>query len=298
MKRSDITEDNLVATYSIVACDPETGELGIAVQSKFLAVGAVVPWAKANVGAIATQSWANTSFGPRGLQLLEEGYEPEKVVEMLLENDEGRELRQFAVMDAKGRVAAFTGKECFDWAGHQYGQNCSAQGNILVSEATVQALVETFESAEGTLAERLLAALDTGENAGGDSRGRQSAALYVVKENGGYGGYNDRQFDLRVDDHPEPIEELKRLYDLHMLYFSKTDASALVDIEGQIIVEVEEALQKLGFLETTDSPVALKEALKTFHLQENFDDKYREDNKIDIAVLRFMRGKAAKKVSV
>ncbi len=289
-----MTEDNLVATYSIVACDPETGELGIAVQSKFLAVGAVVPWAKANVGAIATQSWANTSFGPRGLQLLEEGYDPEKVVEILLENDEGRELRQFAVMDAKGRVAAFTGKECFDWAGHQYGKNCSAQGNILVSEATVQALVETFESAEGTLAERLVAALDAGEKAGGDSRGRQSAALYVVKEKGGYGGFNDRQFDLRVDDHPEPIEELKRLYDLHMLYLAKTDASALVDIEGEIIVEVEEALQKLGLLETTDNPIELKEALKTFHLQENFDDKYREDNKIDIAVLRFMKGKAAR----
>lgn len=292
MIRNKINKDQLVATFSIVGADPRTGEVGVAVQSKFLAVGAVVPWAKANVGAVATQSWANTSYGPRGLQLLEQGMSPEEVIAALVLDDEGKDLRQVAVINADGEASAFTGSECYDWAGHKVGRNHSAQGNILVSEDTVKAMSETFERAEGTLAERLIEALAAAQQAGGDSRGKQSAAVYVLQEGAGYGGYNDVKVDLRVDDHPEPIEELQRLYKLHELF--GTPAEVFLDLEGDVFEDVKRQLVKLGFLDTADYPSydgTVKEALKTFALRENFDDRWTEENQIDEKVFAFLQEK-------
>lgn len=209
--------DNIIATFSIVARDHTTGELAIAVQSKFLAVGSAVPWAKANVGAVATQAWANVSYGPLGLALLEQGLSAQEVVDRLIAGDEGRDHRQLGVVDSKGNAAAYTGSKCMHWAGHRAGNGYACQGNILVSENTVDAMADTFEASSDLphLADRVLAALAAAQQAGGDSRGKQSAALYVVRDKGGYGGFNDRLVDLRSDDHPDPIEELKRLLGLH-----------------------------------------------------------------------------------
>ncbi len=204
-----------VATYSIVGYDPATGDLGIAVQSKFFGVGAVVPWARAGVGAVATQAFANTTFGPEGLELLEDGHSPEEVLAALLAADDGREQRQVGIVDAQGRAAAHTGAECMVWAGHKSGVNYTAQGNILVGEAVVADMAAAFEAAEGEiLGERLMRALEAGQAAGGDSRGMQSAAMVIVREEGGYAGFNDRYCDLRVDDHGEPIAELRRIFDM------------------------------------------------------------------------------------
>lgn len=214
-------EDKIVATFSIVGFDPETKEWGVAVQSKFVAVGAVCPWAKAGVGAISTQSYANTSFGPRGLDLLAAGKSAQEVLDILLASDPGREKRQVGIVDSRGNAATFTGSECHDWAGGVTGENYTAQGNILVSEETVQAMARTFETSEGPLAERLLAALEAGQNAGGDARGQQAAALLVVQEGAGYGGFNDVKIDLRVDDHPTPITELQRIYQVHRAVFGE-----------------------------------------------------------------------------
>jgi uncharacterized Ntn-hydrolase superfamily protein len=208
-----------VATFSIVAFDPATGELGVAVQSKFIAVGAVVPWAEADVGAIATQAWANTSFGPEGLRLLRAGGDPEKVLARLLAADKGRQQRQVGLVDAKGRPATFTGTGCLAWAGGKTGTNYAAQGNILAGPGVVDAMAKAFEAARGDLGERIIAALLAGQRAGGDKRGRQSAALLIVRKRAGYGGFNDRYRDLRVDDHPEPIKELLRIYRLHKSIF-------------------------------------------------------------------------------
>lgn len=290
-------KDHLVATFSIVGYDPEAKEWGVAVQSKFLGVGALVPWAKAGVGAIATQSWCNTSFGPEGLKLLDEGLSAEKVLEKLLENDEQKEYRQVGIVDANGIGATFTGKECFNWAGGIAGENFACQGNILVNPETVEALADTFKNTKGDLAERLVAALDSAQSAGGDSRGKQSAALLVVKEKGGYGGFNDRYIDLRVDDHVEPIKELKRLLDLYKLYFYKTKPGNLVKIEGKLILEIKEALKKTGYFDGELSDKfddQFKDGLKRFYLTENFDERYREDDNIDIEVLAFLRELAKK----
>jgi len=222
-----------VATFSIVGYDPRTGELGVAVQSKFFAVGAVVPWAKAGVGAVATQSFANTTFGPHGLEMLAKGRSPQEVVDALLAGDDpkGRPQRQVGVVDAQGRSAAYTGEECMAWAGHRTGENYTAQGNILVGEETVAAMANAFETTEGMLGEKLMRALEAGQAAGGDSRGQQSAAILVVKEGGGYGGYDDRYCDLRVDDHQEPIRELRRLFDMWRIDASIRLGYQLVDEE-------------------------------------------------------------------
>ncbi|MGI9240165.1 MAG: DUF1028 domain-containing protein [Verrucomicrobiales bacterium] len=206
-----------VATFSIVAVDPETGEVGVAVQSKFLAVGSVVPWAKAGVGAVATQAWANTSYGPEGLRLLEAGESAEAAIEKMTTADGRKESRQVAVISADGKAANFTGADCLEWAGGIIGKNFSVQGNILEGRAVVEAMAESFRSSAGKspLSERLIDALRAGQEAGGDKRGRQSAALLVVRDGWGYGGQSDRFRDLRVDDHKTPVEELQRLYDLH-----------------------------------------------------------------------------------
>ena len=207
-----------VATFSIVAVDPETGEVGVAVESKFLAVGSVVPWAKAGVGAVATQAWANTSYGPEGLKLLAAGEAAEAVIKKMTDADQNRDQRQVAVIAADGKAANFTGSGCLDWAGGITGKNFAVQGNLLAGEAVVEAMAESFRASEGkgvALAQRLIDALRAGQKAGGDKRGRQSAALLVVRQGWGYGGFSDRFRDLRVDDHATPIEELQRLYDLH-----------------------------------------------------------------------------------
>ncbi|MFH1501604.1 MAG: DUF1028 domain-containing protein [Candidatus Eisenbacteria bacterium] len=203
-----------VATFSIVAYDAETGDLGVAVQSKFFAVGAAVPFARAGVGAVATQAMGNMSYGPRGLELMELGVAPEDVIATLTRDDEEREHRQVAVVNASGVAAAHTGSECMAWAGHRVGESFSVQGNILVSEETANEMARAFEETDGILAERLMSAIEAGQSAGGDSRGVQSAAILVVRENGGYGGLSDRYCDLRVDDHEDPVGELRRLVDM------------------------------------------------------------------------------------
>jgi uncharacterized Ntn-hydrolase superfamily protein len=208
-----------VATFSVVGYDPKTGELGVAVQSKFFGVGSVVPWAKAGVGAVATQAWANVKYGPEGLEHLQAGKTAQETVAALTGADSGRDRRQLGIVDAKGRSASFTGRSCIDWAGHRVGRHYCAQGNILAGEQVVGAMAEAFERArdrEGTeLADWLMAALQAGQKAGGDRRGQQSAALLVMRAGGGYMGGNDRFIDLRVEDHPQPIQELARLLAIH-----------------------------------------------------------------------------------
>jgi uncharacterized Ntn-hydrolase superfamily protein len=284
----------LVATFSIAAYDPENGDLGIAVQSKFLSVGAVVPWAKAGVGAIATQSWANTTYGPEGLRLMAEGLSAQETLEKLIEADEGRDRRQAGMVDAYGNAAAYTGKGCFAWAGHIVGEGFACQGNILVSEETVQAMARAFEGSHGELADRLVAALEAGQEAGGDSRGQQSAALLVVREKGGYGGFNDRYLDLRVDDHPTPIQELKRLLELHKLYFFKSKSEDLLPLEGEVAREVQEILTELGYYNGQINGLydeATRQALFNFSGIENLEERWQEGAYIDPVVLEFMRRK-------
>ena len=213
------------STFSIVAFDPKTGDLGVAVASKFLAVGSVVPYAKAGVGAIATQSFANTTFGPKGLELLRKGLTPSQVLKQLLASDKDREFRQVGIVDAKGRAAAFTGKKCLPWAGHIVGKGFAVQGNILAGEQVVKAMAKAFRETKGELAERLMAALEAGEQAGGDARGKQSAAILVVRKGAGYGGFDDRYIDLRVDDHPEPIKELRRILNIKLAWSRLSEAS-------------------------------------------------------------------------
>lgn len=219
------TELPPVATFSIVAFDPRTGELGVAVQSKFFGVGSVVPWARAGVGAVATQSYANTRYGPEGLALLAAGKTPEEALATLTAADADAARRQAGVVDARGRAASFTGTNCLAWAGHFVGTNFCAQGNLLAGEAVVAAMARAFDRArargEGGLADWLVAALQAAQDAGGDRRGQQSAALLVVREGGGYGGFNDRFVDLRVEDHPQPIAELARLLAKHKEFYPR-----------------------------------------------------------------------------
>ena len=215
-----------VATFSIVAFDPETGDLGVAVESKFFAVGPVVPFAAAGVGAVATQSYANTSYGPRGLEMLRGGKTAAEVVAALTESDERREVRQVGIVDDQGSSATFTGESCLPWAGGRTGPGFSVQGNILAGPEVIEAMAEAFEVTGGDLATRMVAALAAGQAAGGDARGRQSAALVVVREAGGYGGYNDRYIDLRVDDHPAPIVELQRLLDIRHAQIIASEAQS------------------------------------------------------------------------
>ena len=279
----------MVATFSIVALEPETKALGVAVQSKFLAVGAIVPWARAGAGAVATQAMANFNYGPRGLDLMSRGKTAEETVEALISSDDEREHRQLGVVDARGRAATFTGSECFEWAGGVAGEHCAAQGNILVGRETVEAMARTFEATTGDLAGRLLAALDAGQAAGGDSRGKQSAALLVVKEGGGYGGNNDRLLDLRVDDHPEPIRELMRIRELHTLYFGETRPEDVVAVDGEVKEEVAASLGRLGYLQEGADDEVLLDALSAFIRTENFEEREQERGCLDTAVLEFMK---------
>lgn len=274
----------VVATYSIAAFDRAAGQWGVAVQSKFLAVGAVVPWAEAGVGAIATQAWANPRYGPDGLALLREGLPAQEVVARLVDEDEGRDERQVGVVDAEGRSASWTGSGCLDWAGGRTGPGYAAQGNILVGAATVDALVETFEAhAELPLARRLLACLAAAEEAGGDSRGRQSAALLVVERGGGYGGMSDTAVDLRVDDHHEPIEELARIYELHDRLFGKTPREQWLPVDAELAAEIYGRLARLGYAGE------LADSLDRWAGVENLEERLDGVEEIDPVVLDALR---------
>lgn len=214
-----------VATFSIVAFDPETKELGVAVASKFPAVGSVVPWARAGVGAVATQSYANTSYGPDGLALLARGAQPAEVLEILTRRDGRKADRQVGIVDARGQAATFTGAKCNPWAGGKTGKHYAAQGNLLTGPEVVDAMAKAFEESGGLLSARLLVALEAGQAAGGDKRGRQSAALLIVREGWGYAGFNDRFRDVRVDHHETPILELKKALAAHARVFPHPGAA-------------------------------------------------------------------------
>ena len=276
-------------TFSIVGFDPIEKEWGVAVQSKFLGVGAVVPFAKAGVGAVATQSFANTSYGPKALELMGKGKSAQEVMELITKDDPQKGLRQVGIIDSNGKPATFTGKSCYDWAGGITGPYFAAQGNILVDEKTVQAMAETYRSTEGSLAHRLLSALHAGQQAGGDKRGQQSAALLIVKEKGGYGGFNDRYLDLRVDDHPDPIEELLRIYQLHQLYFAPAKPENIVAIEGEIRNDLAYELIRLNYLDPVFNDDQLLQAFTTYIHTENFEAREQTAGKIDLDLLKFMK---------
>ena len=281
-------------TFSIVARDPQTGELGIAVQSKFLAVGAVVPWAKAGIGAIATQSWANTSYGSHGLALLAEGLSASETLTRLTREDDGRASRQVGIVPATGEPVSYTGDECYPWAGSLVGDHYACQGNILVGQETVQAMARTFEQTPGFLGDRLVAALVAGQAAGGDSRGQQSAALLVVREGGGYGGFNDRFIDLRVDDHPRPIDELQRILALHKLYLFLPDPNDILPIDEAIARELQTLLTISGDYQGSINGSyddITRAAFRSFTGRENLEERWFEDARIDRVVLDFMRQK-------
>ena len=240
---------------------------------------------------MATQAMANFNYGPRGLELMSQGKTAQETVEALISSDDEREHRQLGVVDAAGRAATFTGSECFEWAGGVTGKHYAAQGNILVGRETVDAMARTFEGTSGGLAGRLLAALDAAQGAGGDSRGKQSAALLVVREGGGYGGDNDHVVDLRVDDHPEPIRELIRLRTLHNLYFGETQPEDVVAVEGEVRRDVEMSLRRSGYVEEGADDKALLDALSVFIRTENFEEREQERGYLDRAVLQYMKGK-------
>ena len=274
----------VVATYSIVACDLTAGRWGVATQSKFLAVGSVVPWAEPLAGAVATQSYANPRYGPDGLALLRQGLGAEEVVERLTAADDGREQRQLGIVDARGGSATFTGSECHDWAGGRTGPGYAAQGNILVSAATVDALAETFEDTEGVpLPARLLRCLAAAQAAGGDRRGQQSAALLVVERDGGYGGLSDVLVDLRVDDHESPVEELDRLHGIHEQLFGSTAKDEWLQVDDALRAELADRLDRAGY----DGEVA--EALFAWAGVENLEERVEGAEWIDPVVLEELR---------
>jgi uncharacterized Ntn-hydrolase superfamily protein len=289
-----MSRSRIVATFSIVARDMQNGDLGVAVQSKFLAVGAVVPWASATAGAVATQAMANIRYGPRGLQLMEAGSSADEALERLLSDDDGRDHRQVGIVDGQGRAAAYTGSACHSWAGHHVGEGFACQGNILAGPAVVDAMADTFLQTHGELAERLVAALGAGQAAGGDRRGRQSAAVYVVRAGGSYGGLLDRYIDLRVDDHPDPIVELERILRLHRFYLTRPSDDAFLAIDSTIAREIQDLLRDLGYYPgatTGTYDEQTREALMNYGGVENLEERLVEDARIDRAVLQFMRDK-------
>src|SRR5438132_9196030 len=271
------------ATYAIAACDLEAGQWGVATQSKFLAVGSVVPWAEPGVGAIATQAYANPRYGPEGLALLREGLSAEEVVERLTSADDGRDHRQLGVVDGQGRAASHTGSECMEWAGGRIGSCYAAQGNILVSAETVDAIAETFERTTGSLAERLIDCLDAAQAAGGDRRGQQSAALLIVEKDGGYAGLSDVVVELRVEDHERPLEELRRLYGLHQAIFGKTPERFWVEVDEGLEAELRERLGRLGY------EGELGDTFFAWAGNENLEERVDGVERVDPVVLEALR---------
>jgi uncharacterized Ntn-hydrolase superfamily protein len=281
-------------TFSIAAWDPEADpspEWGVAVASKFLAVGSAVPWVKAGAGAVATQALANLSYGPGGLDRLAAGGSAPEVVRTLTAEDPEREQRQLGIVDASGGAATFTGSECFDWAGGVTGDGYCCQGNILTGPDVVEEMASTFESTEGELATRLLAALAAGDEAGGDRRGRQSAALYIARADGGYGGGIDRAVDLRVEDHQRPVSELSRLFEMHRLYFPRAQDLSFIDIDEDLAVELSALLTDVGYDsgDGTGFDERLRAALYAFSGTENLEERWSDDAKIERQVLDHLR---------
>jgi uncharacterized Ntn-hydrolase superfamily protein len=300
-----VLADPFASTFSIVGIDPENGDVGVAVQSKFPNVRPIVPWAAAGVGALATQSFINVSYGAKGLALLRNGASAEEALRILIANDSGREVRQVGIVDMKGNSASWTGKECFDWAGGITGSNrggkgivvtgkgFAAQGNTLVGKETVEALARTFQETKGSLGDKLVAAIVAGGKAGGDRRGEQSAAVLVKRIGAGYDGTTDDLIDISIYDHAHPLLELERLYKLHKLYYFRTDPKNLIKIDATICKELQEIMSNKaykGFLfydgavnATFDAKT--KKALQDFMGWENYDIRIRDDNQIDREVL-------------
>jgi uncharacterized Ntn-hydrolase superfamily protein len=280
------------STFSIAAVDAEAGEAGVAVQSKFLAAGAVVPWARGGVGAVATQAFADVTLGVRGLDLLASGVEPRETLDRLLAGDDRREERQVGIVDMAGRSASFTGSECFDWAGGRAGEGFCCQGNILSGPDVVAGMAESFRRTGGRpLAERMVEALRAGQAAGGDRRGQEAAGLVVVRPGGGYGGNHDRYADLRVDHHHEPIGELARLLDLHRLYFGRSPEAEVIDADPGLEAEIRGHLERLGRLEPDGD---LWQALGDYMGWENLEERWVSPGRVDPKVLDYLRAHAAR----
>lgn len=286
----------LIHTFSIVAYDPQKEEWGVAVQSKFLAAAAVVSWARANAGAVATQSYANVTYGNRGLDYMGSGLSAAETIQKLIEEDPDKDLRQVGVVDKDGSASAFTGDKCHQWAGHHIGEGYTCQGNILLP-GTVEAMAERFEEVrggEGELADWLVLALEAGQEAGGDKRGRQAAGVIVVREGGGYGGDNDRYLDLRVDDHPYPILKLKQLVENHHLYFGEVDPEDLVPLNS-VMAELQGIMVKTGHLKEKPSGLVDESSLTALRAlvgEENLEERWNGDQKaIDQKVVEYLREK-------
>ncbi len=287
-----------ISTFSIVAHDPGRREWGVAVQSKFLAAAAVVSWARAGAGAVATQAHANLTYGPRGLDRLVQGASAQETIDRLVVADEERARRQVGVVDREGRAAAYTGKGCTRWAGHVVGDGFACQGNILVP-GTVEAMAERFEwvrGGPGELADWLVEALAAGQEAGGDKRGRQSAGVLVVREGGGYGGNNDRYLDLRVDDDPRPIRKLRELVGMHHLYFGGVDPADVISLKAaSVVAELQELLLRSGHYSGAVTGVfdaATRESLRTLVGIENLEERWDgEEDGIDRQVVEYLHGR-------
>ncbi len=257
-------------TFSVVACDLEDNAWGVAVASKFPAVGAVVPWVQAEAGAVATQSFANTSYGPRGLALMGTGFSAQETLDRLLEDDPDKELRQAGLVDAKGGSATFSGSGCYPWAGGLSGKGYAIQGNILANDGVVPAMEDAFLRTNGNLAIRLYAALLAGDQAGGDKRGRQSAAIYVAKPKAGYGGFVDRWLDYRVDDHEDPVPRLGELLEMHELYFGKSPEGERAEIKGNVLTQLTDILRQRSYLKDGKG---FSDAFHEFIGNENFEER-------------------------
>ena len=289
------------STFSIVGFDPKTKDLGVAVESKFVAVGAVVPFARAGVGAVATQSYANTTYGPKALTMLKQDVAPKDVLQRLVKSDKEAAQRQAGVVDAKGRSASYTGKECFPWAGHLVGRNYACQGNLLAGADVVKGMGRAFEATQGDLPVRLLAALSAGQRAGGDKRGQQSAALLVVRDRGGYGGFNDRWIDIRIDDHREPIEELIRVFSIYdVTLLNREDPKDVFPLNLSVVRELQAGLASLGFYHGSASgklDAKTTAAFEAWASLNNFENKIRTDGKVWGSVFRAFRAAVSPKDS-
>lgn len=280
------------STFSIAAYDPEAQAWGVAVASKFPAVGAVVPWVEAGAGAIATQSYANTTYGPEGLAWMRSGLSAQETLERLLANDPDRDIRQVGLVDVQGKPATFTGRQCYEWAGGLSGEHYAVQGNILAGAGVIQAMAKAYEEAHSDFPARLYAALLAGDQAGGDRRGRQSAAIYVAKIGAGYGGFNDRWIDFRVDDHPDPVARLGELLTLHDLYFGRSEPADRLILGGKVLQNLQQIMQRLGYYRGAvdgEYKSDTRLALTAFIGNENFEDRcHTEEGWIDRPVYEFL----------
>ncbi len=280
-------------TFSIVAIDLETNEIGIAVQSKFPAVGAVVPWLDIKAGAIATQAWANLEYGRTGLKLLKAGADANQALRILLEKDDMKEHRQVGIVDLKGNAVSFTGSECYPWAGGVTADGVVVQGNILAGEEVVSKMLDAFLSTGKDLAEKLMRALEAGQKAGGDKRGQQSAAIKVLKENAGYGGGSDVYIDVRVDDHPNATAELRRVFELYSLtLLEREDPKDITKLTDELYYKIGRKLHEIGFVK---SPLNSVDEIKPAFIQwlhtENFENKERDDGYVWNSILDYLFSK-------